>query len=85
MKKYAAIIMLVVAVALAALAGWLGFNYLEQRETALRSELEKIEEPVSLVVAKSDLYPGDIISEATMAVRDIPPVSYTHLTLPTKA
>lgn len=72
MKKYAAIIMLVVAVALAALAGWLGFNYLEQRETALRSELEKIEEPVSLVVAKSDLYPGDIISEATMAVRDIP-------------
>ena len=41
MKKYAAIIMLVVAVALAALAGWLGFNYLEQRETALRSELEK--------------------------------------------
>lgn len=72
MKKYAAIIMLVVAVALAALAGWLGFSYLEKRETALRSELEKIEEPVSLVVAKSDLYPGDIIGEATMAVRDFP-------------
>ena len=72
MKKYAAIIMLVVAVALAALAGWLGFSYLEQRETALRSELEQIEEPVSLVVAKSDLYPGDIIGETTMAVRDIP-------------
>ena len=72
MKKYAALIMLVVAVGLSALAGWLGFSYLEQRETALRKELNQMEQPVTVVVAKSDLYPGDVIGSHNMAVMDMP-------------
>ncbi|MCK0153943.1 Flp pilus assembly protein CpaB [Alcanivorax sp. S6407] len=72
MKKYAALIMLVVAVGLSALAGWLGFSYLEQRETALRQELNQMEQPVTVVVAKSDLYPGDVIGSHNMAVMDMP-------------
>ncbi|MAX55452.1 MAG: Flp pilus assembly protein CpaB [Alcanivoracaceae bacterium] len=72
MKKYAALIMLVVAVGLSALAGWLGFSYLEQRETALRQELNQMDQPVTVVVAKSDLYPGDVIGSHNMAVMDMP-------------
>ena len=52
MKKYAALIMLVVAVGLSALAGWLGFSYLEQRETALRQELNQMDQPVTVVVGR---------------------------------
>lgn len=72
MKKYAALIMLVVAVGLSALAGWLGFSYLEQRETALRQELNQMDQPVTVVVAKSDMYPGDVIGSHNMAVMDMP-------------
>lgn len=72
MKKYAAIIMLVVAIALAVLAGWLGLTYLENREASIRSELARQREPVQVVVASRDLYPGDPVDGGTMAIREIP-------------
>ncbi len=72
MKKYTAIIMLVVAIGLAVLAGWLGLTYLENQEASIRSELAKQKEPVQIVVAVRDLYPGDPVDGSTMAVREIP-------------
>jgi len=72
MKKYTAIIMLVVAISLAVLAGWLGLTYLENQEASIRSELAKQKEPVQVVVAVRDLYPGDPVDGSTMAVREIP-------------
>lgn len=72
MKKYTAIIMLAVAIGLAVLAGWLGLTYLENREASIRSELAKQKEPVQIVVAARDLYPGDPVDGSTMAVREIP-------------
>lgn len=72
MKKYTAIIMLVVAIGLAVLAGWLGLTYLENQEASIRSELAKQKEPVQVVVAVRDLYPGDPVDGSTMAVREIP-------------
>ncbi|MBL7250937.1 Flp pilus assembly protein CpaB [Alloalcanivorax sp. C16-2] len=72
MKKYTAIIMLVIAVGLAVLAGWLGLTYLENREASIRSELARQKEPVQVVVAARDLYPGDPIDGSTMAIREIP-------------
>ena len=64
--------MLVVAIGLAVLAGWLGLTYLENQEASIRSELAKQKEPVQVVVAVRDLYPGDPVDGSTMAVREIP-------------
>ncbi len=72
MKKYTAIIMLVVAIGLAVLAGWLGLTYLENREASIRSELARQKEPVQIVVTSRDLYPGDPVDGSTMAIREIP-------------
>jgi pilus assembly protein CpaB len=64
--------LLMVALVVSGLAFWLAINYLTAKEGSLRDEiLNEITEKANIIVAASDLMPGDIISLDTMALAEV--------------
>jgi pilus assembly protein CpaB len=53
-------------------AAYLGNHVLKQRMAQIDEELRRSQEPVSVVVAKQDLAPGDAITGEHFAVRQVP-------------
>lgn len=70
--------LLLIAVGLAALAAYLAMKYLEIREAELqRAYLRSDEQTVRVIVPKTDLPAGSVISGSTVASRPVPAV-YVH-------
>ncbi|WMS87249.1 Flp pilus assembly protein CpaB [Pleionea litopenaei] len=61
------------AIAIAAVAFWLTTTYLSQKESNLRNQIENEQgEMVPVVVASTDVKPGDVLSGQNMAVAEVP-------------
>tara|TARA_R110000850_G_scaffold80265_28_gene172591 strand:- start:7909 stop:8886 length:978 start_codon:yes stop_codon:yes gene_type:complete len=65
-------VLLVVAIVIAALAFWLATRYLQNKETAIRSQIQgQIGGSVKVVVASTALRAGDVLGPGNMAVAEV--------------
>lgn len=72
MEKYRSVGLLVFALLLAGVAGYISMSYLEERERAIAQEFEENADYVKVIVPNFDLNVGDTISAETVSLRPIP-------------
>ncbi|XGA80310.1 Flp pilus assembly protein CpaB [Halomonas sp. CH40] len=72
-KEWTGWLLIAGALMLGLLAFWLMRNYLDAQQEAIRQDLLGDQaKRIQVVVARGDLSPGDVISEATVAVAELP-------------
>ncbi|WP_041523877.1 Flp pilus assembly protein CpaB [Gilvimarinus agarilyticus] len=65
-------VLLIVAVVVAILAFWLSTRYLQNKETAIRSQIQgQVGSSVKVVVASAPLRAGDVLGATNMAVAEV--------------
>lgn len=64
--------MIIFALISGVMAVYLSKSYIEQTIAQKESEIDKVYEPIQVVVAKHNLNPGDVISSETVALRKVP-------------